>query len=278
MNNGLMAGGDVVGQPPSSGTARAFAAAGEPIPLGGGQQTAWRVGSTVFKRADTAPEVLTWLEQLLTSLDGRSDFRVAPPLRSTSGSLIVDGWTAWRYEPGQFVARRWAEIIEVSRDFHPAVAAVPRPRFLDRRDDNWAVADRVAWGEVTAENYAGVNHVAALSAALRPIEAAQQLIHGDLTGNVLFSDGLPPLVIDLSPYWRPPTMAAAIVVADALVFEGADRKLVDRMMFALPDFDQFLLRALIYRTVTDWLANRDRATTADPYRAAVDLTLSLADR
>ena len=41
------------------------------------------------------------------------------------------------------------------------------------------------------------------------------MIHADLTGNVLFADGLPPLVLDLSPLWRPAVAAAAIVVADA---------------------------------------------------------------
>ncbi len=31
-----------------------------------------------------------------------------------------------------------------------------------------------------------------------------QLVHRDLTGNVLFHPPLPPLVIDLSPYWLRP--------------------------------------------------------------------------
>jgi len=42
-------------------------------------------------------------------------------------------------------------------------------------------------------------------------------------GNVLFHPDLPPAIIDLSPYWRPALFATAIVVIDAMIWEGADR-------------------------------------------------------
>jgi len=45
-------------------------------------------------------------------------------------------------------------------------------------------------------------HLPALVAARRPLSAWPRLMHGDLTGNVLFADGLPPLVIDLSLIFR----------------------------------------------------------------------------
>ena len=51
-------------------------------------------------------------------------------------------------------------------------------------------------------------------------------MHGDLTGNVLFADDLAPAVIDFSPYWRPTGFASAIVVGDALLWEGADETLL----------------------------------------------------
>ena len=77
----------------------------------------------------------------------------------------------------------------------------------------------------------------------------RQVIHGDLTGNVLFADKLPPAIIDLSPYWRPAMFASAIVVADALVWEGADETLVARFDH-LDSFGQCLARALIFRLVS----------------------------
>jgi hypothetical protein len=58
-------------------------------------------------------------------------------------------------------------------------------------------------------------------AAARELAAPSQLIHGDLTGNVLFDDQLPPAIIDFSAHWRPVPYVAAIVVADALIFRIA---------------------------------------------------------
>jgi uncharacterized protein (TIGR02569 family) len=251
----------------------AFGGSGDAVPLSGGRRTVWRVGAVALKPLDSDPETLAWQEALLTGLDGRADFRVAPPVRSRGGALIVDGWTAWRFEPGQHEAGRWLDIIAVGRGFHRAVNEVPRPVWLDRRVDPWAVADRVAWGEVAPTEYVGVPHVRELMGLLRPLEAPAQLIHGDLSGNVLFADGRPPLLLDLSPYWRPPLTSAAIVVADALVHAAADRNLVEAVADR-PDFAQYLLRALIFRVVAHAeLGDDDFGRFAAPVRLALDLAV-----
>lgn len=108
--------------------------------------------------------------------------------------------------------------------------------------------------------------------------APSQLVHGDLTGNVLFAEGLLPAVIDFSPYWRPIGYAAGIVVADALVWEGADETLLAAVEH-VDDFPQYLLRALVYRAVTDRLFRLDeppRPDADDPYLPAVELACRLA--
>jgi hypothetical protein len=119
--------------------------------------------------------------------------------------------------------------------------------------------------------------------ALRPVGGRRQIIHGDLTGNVLFDDQLPPLVIDPSLYWRPPLFASAVVVADALVFEGAPRELV-AVLGAEPEASQYLLRALIFRAVAGRLLGPEtsRADGDDRFRDAaahaVDLAGAAGDR
>lgn len=125
--------------------------------------------------------------------------------------------------------------------------------------------------------FSRTKHLAALTEALKPLDLRRQLIHGDLTGNVLFHDDLPPLVIDLSPYWRPPSFATAVVIADALVFGGAGEEVVEPLLED-PAFCQCLLRALIYRTVTDHLARPDvrRADADDPFLPAVQIATRLA--
>lgn len=94
----------------------------------------------------------------------------------------------------------------------------------------------------------------------------------------MFAEGLPPAIIDFSPYWRPTAFASAIVVADALVWEGADERILDAVGH-IEAFEQFLLRALIYRTVTDHLFREFepiRPDETDPYLPAVELACELA--
>jgi len=169
-------------------------------------------------------------------------------------------------------------VIAVGDRFHAALAGVARPAFLDQRDNPWAIGDRVAWNELPAGEFAQVSHLDRLVAARRPVSAASQVIHGDLCGNVLFHDELPPAIIDFSAYWRPVAFTSAIVVADALVWEGADARLLAAVS-SIEDFGQYLIRALIYRSVTDWLfrgAGPVAQATPDPWLAAANLACQLA--
>jgi uncharacterized protein (TIGR02569 family) len=232
---------------PSSGVIAAFGSEGDPIPLAGGRDLAWRVGDLVFKPADLAPDELVWQADVLSTVQA-PDVRLSIPQRATGGELAVDGWTAWSYLPGEHRTGRWLDVIAVGDRFHQAIVGLACPAFLDTRNDPWAIGDRVAWRETPIDPYLGVPHVARLAALRRPVDARNQLIHGDLTGNVLFSDELPPAVIDLSLYWRPAAFATAIVVADALVWEGADESLLDSVG-DVDDIGQMLIRALLYRLV-----------------------------
>ena len=83
-----------------------------------------------------------------------------------------------------------------------------------------------------------------------PIAAPSQLIHGDLTENLLFVDGLAPAIIDVTPYFRPRGFAAAVVVGDAVRWRDADP---DPLLAAVAHeswFPQLFVRAVIYRLVT----------------------------
>jgi uncharacterized protein (TIGR02569 family) len=237
----------------------AFGVSARPEPLSGGQATAWRAGDVVLKPLDMSIDALRWQAEVLGSVEP-DGFRVAPPLRTTEGELVVDCWTAWPLLAGAH-APRWADIVAVGERFHRALAGVERPAaVLDARTDGWARADRIAWGEQPAGELARVPEVAHLLAARTAVSASSQLIHGDLSGNVLFADGLPPAVIDLSPYWRPPAYASAIVVLDAVLWSGADATLLSVVADA-----QLLVRALLFRL----LATPDPAAAADGYRRAI---------
>ena len=266
--------------PPPPSVLIAFGAAGSvPERLNGGQGTSWAAGDLVLKPADTDVGQLAWQAQVFSRITA-VDFRLARPRRGGNGSFCIDGWSAAEYVPGAHESRRWPEIIEVGERFHTALEKIRRPSFLDRRSDPWAVGDRVAWGETDAHEFAQVRHLPLLASMLRPVTAPSQLIHGDLTGNVLFDGSQPPAIIDFSPFWRPAAYASAIVVADAFIWERADHRLLDAVSH-IDDFGQYLLRALIFRGVTDWIFNRDKprdpvASGDDPWARTVQLACQLA--
>jgi uncharacterized protein (TIGR02569 family) len=236
---------------PSRAVIEAFGCAGSPARLPGGRGTAWRVGELVLRPVDAAEPPLAWQRDVLGSI-ADAGFRLSLPQTTLAGDLESDGWCAWQFLEGAHETGRWREIIAVGERFQRAVADVPEPAFVARRSDPWAIADRVAWGELEPDAFVEVEHLPELVAVRRELEAPCQLVHGDLTGNVLFAEGLPPAIIDLAPYWRPPAYGSAIVVADALVWEGADESLLDAVA-DVPRFPQFLVRALIMRVVVDRL-------------------------
>jgi uncharacterized protein (TIGR02569 family) len=256
----------------------AFGARGDPKPLAGGEGTSWRAGDLVFKplQDSASVEEIEFHAELFDSIDV-DGFRVPRSRRTGDGSLIVDGWTAAEYLEGRHEDGRWADVIGVGERLHAAIAHVRRPAFIARRIDRWAVGDRVAWGELPIEDFFRVKHVPRLASALRPLDAPSQLVHGDLTGNVLFHDTLPPAVIDFAPYWRPRPFFAAVVVGDALLWEGADETLLAAVAH-IREFPQYLLRALIYRAVVDRLfrPHLTRPDDEDFFLAPVELALRLA--
>ena len=225
----------------------AFGAARQPRPLTGGQGTSWLCGDLVLKpNGDT---VHAWLADALAGITA-AGFRLATPVRTTHGTWSEDGWSATRWlegsPPDHTTAASWLRVIEAGRMFHRAVAHLDLPPSLRAREDRWAVADRVAWGEQTIRFHPGLVALRRrLQGALEPL-GASQLVHGDLTNNVLFSGTLPPAVIDISPYWRPPAYAEGVVVADALCWHGAPATLLDEAGVSVPA----VARALLFRVAT----------------------------
>jgi uncharacterized protein (TIGR02569 family) len=256
--------------PPASVLA-AFGATSPPRLLPGGRARTWQAGGIVLKPSEGEQETI-WRCGVLAALPEPSGFRIARPLRSRAGAWLAAGWEAATFVPGAADQRRVDEVIRAGSAFHAAVAAVPRPPFLDTRQDPWSYGDRLAWNSAGTAPGTPSALLAPLLAARRPVRQAAQIVHGDLLGNVLFADGLPPAIIDWSAYWRPPAWASAVAVVDALCWHGVGADVVGRWAH-LPDWRQLLIRALIYRIATSDAAGR-QGEPQGAYRPVIDLVLA----
>lgn len=229
---------------------QAFGLTGEPVPLPGGAGTSVRVGDAVLKPVDDAQEAI-WAANLLSRIS-EDGFRVARPLRARGGAWVVNGWSATSLLEGQpGPAGRWEELLAAADAFHTSLRDETRPDFLAHRQHRWAVGDRVAWCEDRPNVVPEVEPLLTdLLAKLPPNvpRSISRLIHGDLSGNVLFAPGLPPAIIDFSPYWRPVPYASAIVAVDGVLWHGAGKALLKRAADE-SETGHLLVRALVFRLI-----------------------------
>lgn len=258
----------------------AFAVTDDPVVLPGGQGRTWRAGEVILKPVEFMAETV-WRAEVLTELADSPRFRVARPVRARDGRWVVGGWEACGFVAGDSDVERPDEVMRAGLAFHAAIAGLPRPAFLDWRHDPWDYGDRVAWQEVPMRvSPRAMPLLEPLLRCRRPVTLDPQLVHGDLAGNVLFADGLPPAIIDWPVYWRPAAWALAVVVADALCWYRAVPALAARWSH-LPAWDQMLVRALIYRIVTHDAAHGTAGWTPDQidaYRPVVELAVGNAGR
>lgn len=218
-------------------------------PLAGGQGRAWQAGPVILKPVDNQAEA-HWVAELAPTL-AEVGFRLSQPVPSATGDWTVAGWSAWWWLDGSQDVRRWPDVLRAGVALHQALAAVAEPAFLAERDDPWSVAERLSWAGELPSHPALRSLAARLASQLQPTGRASQLIHGDLTGNVLFADPAPPGIIDFTPYWRPASFGLAVVVADAVAWHGAGPGLLEAYRRIDPvEYRSMLARATLFRLLT----------------------------
>lgn len=235
-------------QAPKPETLRAFGLWEAPSPIPGGQGTSWVSGGVVLKPgADLAFQA--WHGSVLAGI-AEDGFRLARAVPTRDGAWTHGGWSATIMlagtEPDHVRKPAWREIVEAGRSFHQATSRLPKPAFVARTDSWWSRADQRAWsGDRTNVSPALSPIIARLRApCMEPGPA--QVVHGDLTMNVLLEPGLAPGIIDISPYWRPQSYAEGIILADALCWHGAPALLLDELGVPVAA----VARALLFRALT----------------------------
>ncbi len=145
---------------------------------------------------------------------------------------------------------------------------------LNARMHRWARGERHAFDEDTIEL---PPEVAAIDDRLRAWcvhdQETPQVVHVDLTHNVFLDRSGTPVVLDVAPGFRSHAYCAAVVVADALVWSGADVSAVDALG-GLDTARPLLARALRFRLVTDHLARAESGDSTptrglDRYRSVM---------
>jgi putative hydrolase of the HAD superfamily len=278
-----------LGTAEGAGPAEQAAQAGALRPLPGGQGSSVLAGPLVLK--PHAPEHLAeahWSAEVVEALAGRADgFRVARPVRARDGALFVEGWGATEFLDGELRGvgpADWPALIEAGLAYNEALRELARPEMLDRRTHRWALADRVAFGAPYPDPVPAARLLLeTLLRQRRPCREPAQIIHGDLAGNVLFSPGRPPAVIDFSPYWRPADYALAVAAVDALLWYEAPLSVLELVAGRTgPDFADHLIRALIFRLVAHSeavkAAGAAASAGADPEMERFDLVYDLVKR
>lgn len=265
-------------EPPPEHVLVAFGLGGvRPAPLGAGWEGGWRSGEVVLSKVVDHARA-AWSAKVRETLfvDG---VRLARPVRSTDGRFVVSGWRADTFVAGSPEPRH-DEVVSVAVRLHEATANLERPRFLTQPPvapwtdvDVFVAADRAAWEDRplqspasgappspgSADGPRSVDLINQLAGLRKPTKSAGQLVHGDLYGTVLFAGSAAPGITDITPYWRPASWAAGVVVVDALSWGEADDGLIERWN-ALPEWPQMLLRALMFRLAVHAL--HPRATSS----------------
>jgi uncharacterized protein (TIGR02569 family) len=264
-------------QPPPEHVLSAFGLSGVgPIPLGAAWEGGWRCGEVVLSMvAENARAAWSARVRETLFVDG---VRLARPVRSTDGRYVVSGWRADTFVAGQPEPRH-DEVVSAAVRLHEATGKLERPRFLTQGPtapwadvDVFIAADRAAWEErplqsvpaaaraasPTADGQRSIELINQLAGLRRPTKSPNQLVDGDLYGTVLFAGAAAPGITDITPYWRPASWAAGVVVVDALSWGEADEGLIDRWN-ALPEWPQMLLRALMFRLAVHALHPRSTA-------------------
>ena len=78
-----------------------------------------------------------------------------------------------------------ARVKEASDAFHDSIKDLPRPEFMDVRDDPWAFGDRVAWEAAEPEgDDETLDVIRRLRDHLAAVRTPSQVVHGDILPNV----------------------------------------------------------------------------------------------
>jgi uncharacterized protein (TIGR02569 family) len=222
---------------------------GDRVALLGGQNTSVRIGDAVLKPVAGAQHY-EWLLSLINSLTPEG-YRMSKPIKSKNGTFVCDGWICTQFERGEDRRGRIEEKLEAARLFHRDLSNVCLNTY-PKIDNPWSRAHRIAWQvDDLPNNMPKLIHMTLERLLGKVILKDQdhykmQIVHSDLSGNILFDDVLSPLIIDFSPTIAPVEYAEAILVCDCIAWQGSPISEIE----LLPNnkmYKEMIIRAILFR-------------------------------
>lgn len=228
----------------------AFGLTDEPIKLEGGQGKSYKVGPVVIKENNGDNKNIDFISEILLDIDNVK-YRITKPARALDGRLIVDGYISAYYEEGDHDGSKIEETLRISDLFHEDLARYDWGR-LKTVENQWSIAmDHLFQNRGLPDDLNAGNKEICMKmlAQLKEVHDPMQIIHGDIGGNVLYHDGLPPCIIDFSPNVAPRPMASAIAVVDHIAWGGGKISDLDRLKVYVSD-EVYLKYAVMFRLLT----------------------------
>ena len=175
--------------------------------------------------------------------------QLSKPIKSNNGKFVYKGWCCTRYEPGEHRKGNVKQKLEVSRLLHHDLADT---NFINipKSDDPWSKSQRIAWQNERLPQHISKNAFKILEELLSKVKLKEnykvQIVHSDLSGNILFDKDLTPLIIDFSPAIAPVEYAEAILICDSIAWEESPTSEIELICHSEVNVEM-ILRAVIFR-------------------------------
>ncbi len=226
----------------------AFNLNGEVNLLEGGQNTSFRIKNAVLKPVGDNVQFCEWVLNVIYNINPHG-YRLSKPIKSNNGKFVYKGWCCTRYEPGEHRKGNVKQKLEVARLLHHDLADTNFTN-IPNSDNPWSKSQRIAWQNESLPQNISKKAFKILQEMLSKVKLKEnykvQIVHSDLSGNILFDKALTPLIIDFSPTIAPVEYAEAILLCDSIAWEESPPSEIELICHS--EFNvEMILRAVIFR-------------------------------
>ena len=224
-----------------------FGLSGKVEQLDGGQGKSVRVGDFVVKPIEEIGKY-SWVGSVLEPLDFR-DLYLSKPIRSKLENFVEQGFGVTQYIEGQFEVGRLEEKLTVCNQLNEIIQLIEKPEEWYSWSSPWQQATQMAWNNMSFTDTTDIKSlklIESLKDHYQTISLDTQLIHSDISGNILFNDQH-PVIIDFSPEFRSRKYSEALLVTDSIAWYQEPLASIYAIPYEWELVVQLAIRAIVFR-------------------------------